>query len=133
MPALRVLLVDDSTIFLEAAAKLLARHAGLLVIGQATSGEEAVAQAGVLRPQLVLMDWEMPGMNGLEAMKIIKALPDPPRVVLVSLHDLAEYRAAAEAHGADGFWSKKELCEQVPAMLARAFASPKARDLTTFV
>lgn len=132
MPALRVLLVDDSPVFLDAAAKLLAREAGIQVIGQATSGAEAVAQVVVLKPQLVVMDWEMPGMNGLEALKIIKALPDPPRVVLVSLHDFAAYRAAAEAHGADGFWDKKDLCGHVPAMLARAFSPAKARDLSTF-
>lgn len=105
--------------------KLLAEHSGIVVIGQATSGEEAVAQVGKLKPQLVLMDWEMPGMTGLHALRIIKALPDPPRVVLMSLHDIVPYRAAALAHGADGFWGKSELCGQVPAMLALAFAEPE--------
>ncbi len=130
MPPLRVLLVDDSPVFLEAAANLLAAHAGIEVIGQATSGEEAVAQVAVLHPQLVLLDWEMPGMNGLETLKILKTFPNPPRVVLVSLHDLAEYRAAAVAHGADGFWGKRELCEQVPAMLTRTFSSSKNGHIT---
>jgi DNA-binding NarL/FixJ family response regulator len=123
MPLVRVLLVDDSRVFLAAAANLLVRHPDIQVIGQATSGEEAVTQVRMLKPHLVLMDWEMPGMNGLQAMKIIKKLTEPPRVVLVSLHDFAEYRAIAAAYGADGFWGKRELCEQVPAMLAQAFSS----------
>ncbi len=123
MPVVRVLLVDDSRVFLVAVANLLVSYPSLQIIGQATSGEEAVTQVGMLKPHLVLMDWEMPGMNGLQAMIIIKKLADPPRVVLVSLYDLAEYRAIAAAHGADGFWGKRELCEQVPAMLAQAFLS----------
>jgi DNA-binding NarL/FixJ family response regulator len=123
MPLVRVLLVDDSRVFLVAAAKLLESHPDIQVIGQATSGEEAVTQVCVLKPHLVVMDWEMQGMNGLQAMVIIKKLVDPPRVVLVSLHNLAEYRAIAAVHGADGFWGKGELCEQVPAMLAQAFSS----------
>jgi two-component system, NarL family, response regulator NreC len=123
MPLVRVLLVDDSRVFLVAAAKLLESHPDIQVIGQATSGEEAVTQVCVLKPHLVVMDWEMQGMNGLQAMVIIKKLVDPPRVVLVSLHNLAEYRVTAAAYGADGFWGKRELYEQVPAMLAQAFSS----------
>jgi DNA-binding NarL/FixJ family response regulator len=128
MASVRILLVDDNPVFLDAAADLLAGYAGIQVIGQATSGEDAVTQVRVLKPQLVLMDWEMPGLSGLQAMKIIKAFPDAPRVVMVSLHDLAEYRAAAAVHGADGFWSKTELCERVPAMLAQAFSSSNSHD-----
>lgn len=122
MSDVRVLLVDDSLVFLDAAANLLAGVSGIVVIGQATSGEEAVAQVNSLKPELVLMDWEMPGMNGLQAMKIIKKLADPPQVVIVSLHDLEEYHAAAISQGADGFWSKSQLCELVPAMLEQALA-----------
>jgi DNA-binding NarL/FixJ family response regulator len=65
MPLVRVLLVDDSRVFLVAAAKLLESHPDIQVIGQATSGEEAVTQVCVLKPHLVVMDWEIPGMNGL--------------------------------------------------------------------
>ncbi len=128
MASIRVLLVDDSEFFLAAAAKLLALQAEIEIIGRATSGEDAVAKARAWKPQLVLMDWEMPGMNGLQAMKIMKKFSNPPRVVLMSLHDFAEYRAAALAQGADGFWSKMELCERASVFLTRTHLSGMQHD-----
>ncbi len=110
---IRILLTDDSPIFLKSASSFLAAEPQLRVVGQARSGEEGLRLVTALRPDLVLMDFEMPGMNGLEATRRIKESPDAPRVLIVTLYDNPTYRAAAEAVGADGFVSKADFTEQI--------------------
>ncbi len=106
---MRVLLVDDDPVFLQSAARLLAPEAGFTVVGRARSGAEAIEQAGALSPDLVLMDVEMPDMDGLETTRRLKALPLPPRVLLVSIYDSEARRFDAAAAGANGYIGKWEL------------------------
>ena len=77
MPA-RILLVDDSLHFIESAERFLSEELGVNVVGSALSGIEAIDQVMRLRPDLVLMDVAMPGMDGLEATHKIKAMPNAP-------------------------------------------------------
>lgn len=109
MPSLRILLVDDSPTFLESATRFLAMDARLEIIGCVFSGGEALEQVPRLCPDLVLMDLAMPGMNGLEATRHIKAQPSAPYVVILTLNDSREYRDAALGVGADGFVTKSEI------------------------
>ncbi|MBD0334907.1 MAG: response regulator [Cyanobacteria bacterium Co-bin13] len=111
MPPLRILLVDDSLPFLELATRLLSAEAFIHVVGRALSGSEALAQVLQLRPDLVLMDLAMPGMNGLEATRQIKLQTDAPYVIVLTLNDNSEYRIAAEAVGADGFVPKLDFSD----------------------
>jgi two-component system response regulator NreC len=92
------------------------------IVGRAYSGRGALEQVPVLKPDLVLMDLTMPEMNGLEATRALKAQPDGPRVIILTLHDNPEYRAAAEAVRADGFVTKTELDLQLLPMINRLFA-----------
>src|SRR5262245_24857750 len=117
MAKTRVLLVDDSADFLESATLLLTAAPGLLVVGRAASGEEALAEIERLLPDLVLMDVQMPGIGGLEATRRIKARAHAPRVILLTMHDTTEYREAAEAAGANGFLSKIAFTTAISAML----------------
>jgi DNA-binding NarL/FixJ family response regulator len=78
------------------------------VVGQAGSGLEAVKLEERLRPDLVLIDWSMPGLNDLEAMRRIKARANAPRVVMLTGHAEPEYAAAALNAQADGFVTKAE-------------------------
>jgi DNA-binding NarL/FixJ family response regulator len=106
---MRVLVVDDSQRFATAATQFLSLISEVDVIGQAHSGREALDQVDRLHPDLVLMDVGMPDMDGLEATRRIKQTVAPPQVIVITLHDSAEYRAQARRAGADGFVSKREF------------------------
>lgn len=128
MSTIRILIADDSTLFLFSLLRFLAPATDLEVVGSAGSGQEALEQLEVLSPDLVLMDLEMPGMNGLSAIKHIKARPDAPRVIMLTFHDSAEYRLLAMTLGADGFVSKLECDTELIPMIADLFSlkSPQA-------
>jgi diguanylate cyclase (GGDEF)-like protein/PAS domain S-box-containing protein len=114
---LRVLLVDDSQEFLAAVGRHLAFQPWARVIGIGTSAVEAIQLVEELDPQLVLMDLVMPETSGIEATRAIKRRPDAPHVVILTLHDNAEYRYHAHEAGADGFIVKSELESALPKLL----------------
>ena len=124
---MRVLLVDDNPEFLKAAERLLSRTPHLEVVGCAGSGEEAVDQTRALRPELVLMDWSLPEMSGLEATQRINAQPNPPRIFFLSLQDYPEYRLAAKEAGAEGFISKSEFGQKIPFLIDYLMAEEDLR------
>jgi len=109
----RLLLVDDSAEFLESAEYFLQKQNNVEVIGRAVDGHRALDEVTRLAPDVVLMDIAMPGLSGLEVTRRLKARPSPPKVVLLTLYDIPEYRAAAVAVGADGFVSKADFCSGV--------------------
>lgn len=108
----RVLLVDDSFQFLEAASHIINKK-NVELIGWATSGEEAVKKTAEENPDLILMDISMPGISGLSATKIIKKMPNPPRVIILTLYDNSEYRDEAKSAGADGFIPKLDFMKNI--------------------
>jgi DNA-binding NarL/FixJ family response regulator len=97
-----VLIVDDQAPFLRAMSAVIEETAGFEVVGEASSGEEAIVTAGALLPDLVLMDVNLPGIDGLEATRRLRGRPSPPVVLLLSTYDedagarfIAECGAAA--------------------------------------
>jgi DNA-binding NarL/FixJ family response regulator len=124
MKPLRILLVDDSAEFLESAARLLMLHPELCIVGRAASGSAALEQVAALHPDLVLMDLAMPGMNGLETTRQIKAQSSAPLVVIMTLYDVAEYRMAARNATADGFIAKSSIRSQLLPLLSSLLANP---------
>lgn len=124
---LRVVVVDDSPEFVNSALRRLAFDLAVEVVGCASSGKEALELVRALVPDLVLMDLAMPEMNGLEATRRIKALPAPPRVLILTLYDDPAYRVAAAEAGADGFVTKAEWNEQMPTALRGLFGARWAR------
>lgn len=115
---MRILLVDDSPFFLSIVTLFLNTQQGVEIVGQVQSGVEALEHAARLRPDLILMDLSMPDMDGLEATRRIKAQPDAPRVIILTLHENLHYRQAAAEAGADGFISKTECSTQLSSLLA---------------
>jgi DNA-binding NarL/FixJ family response regulator len=103
---IRVLVVDDQELVRAGFCVILDAADGIAVVGEARDGAEAVAKAGEHRPDVVLMDIRMPGMDGLEAARIITAMPDPPKVVMLTTFDLDDYVYEALRSGATGFLLK---------------------------
>jgi DNA-binding NarL/FixJ family response regulator len=90
----RVLIVDDQEPFRRAMAAVVDATDGFVVVGTATTGEESLAAVGELAPDLVLMDVNLPGIDGIEATRRISADQDGPVVVLLSTYDEDQVDAA---------------------------------------
>jgi DNA-binding NarL/FixJ family response regulator len=118
---IRTVLVDDSPIVLKALSLFLQRLNGFELVGTATDGYHAVRRVVELQPDLVLMDLRLPGMNGLEATRQIKARSQAPTVIMVTADDTPECRAAASAAGTDGFVGKQNLFTQLRTAIRKLF------------
>ena len=118
MRKLNVLIVDDNRAFLKAARELIAELPCVAGVECASSGAEALIRLGRLAPDLVMTDLVMPQMSGFELIRRLRALATPPRVVAVSLHDGAEYRAAVLRSGAEALVSKREFAAMAPDLIA---------------
>lgn len=130
MPPIRILLVDDSVHFLGAARAFLSGRPGLKVVDDVVSGRDALVQAGPMWADLILLDLNMVGLNGLEVAKHLKALPAPPKIIIVTFHDTPEYRQAAFAAGADAFVSKAEFSRALLPAIAALFPGHGAFEQT---
>jgi DNA-binding NarL/FixJ family response regulator len=106
---IRVLVVDDQVLIRAGLAALINAAPGLDVVGQAANGHEAVAEASTCRPDVILMDIRMPGLDGVSATEQILAAADahPPRILILTTFDLDEYVFAALRGGASGFLLKE--------------------------
>jgi DNA-binding NarL/FixJ family response regulator len=114
MTSPRVLLVDDQELVRTGFRLILtARH--IDVVGEAADGAQAVASVRRLRPDVVLMDIRMPGMDGLEALHRIVQLDPACRVIMLTTFDLDRYVYAAMAGGASGFLLKDVTPEHLAA------------------
>jgi DNA-binding NarL/FixJ family response regulator len=99
--AVRVLIVDDLVPFRTVARAVIAASDGFVAVGEARSGEEAVLAAGLLRPDLVLMDVNLPGIDGLEATRRIRSQSRAPVVLLLSTWDGDDGYGARQCGAAD--------------------------------
>lgn len=104
-----VLVVDDQAPFRLAARAVVRRADGFELVGEAATGEEAVTMASDLRPALVLMDINMPGINGIEATRQIVALAPDTVVFLCSTYQLSDLPPDAATSGARAYLNKEEF------------------------
>jgi DNA-binding NarL/FixJ family response regulator len=102
----RLLLADDDSGFRETVRHLVVQCREAVVVGEAADGEEALELATVLRPDVVLLDLEMPGIDGYAACRLIKQRGLAGAVVVLSIHATPEDVRAAAAAGADRFVAK---------------------------
>ncbi|WP_367827509.1 response regulator [Streptomyces sp. LMG1-1-1.1] len=116
-PQISVLLVDDQPLVRAGLRVLMADSPDLLVVGEAGTGTEAVALARDLRPDVVVMDVRMPGMDGIEATRVVTAGPDSPRVLVLTTFDDDEYVYGALRSGASGFLVKDMALDDILAAI----------------
>ena len=121
MNPIRTLIVDDSSEFLRHAGAFIMDLPGVDLVGWAYLGREALDLVGTLEVDLLLLDVSLPGMGGLEVTRLVKTMPNPPRVILVTLHDDPAYSTAAGEAGADGYIPKRNLVAELPGLIESLF------------
>jgi DNA-binding NarL/FixJ family response regulator len=115
--ALRIMVVDDHELVRRGLKSILEMHPNWVVVGEATTGREAIEQAGTLRPEVVILDMSMPELNGLEATRgILKVVPDA-RVLVLTQHDSEQLVRSFLQVGAQGYLVKSDAARDlVPAV-----------------
>ncbi|MCL4371058.1 MAG: response regulator transcription factor [Chloroflexi bacterium] len=114
---LRVLLVDDQVLFRKGLRSILSDWLEVQVVGEASDGSEAIAQAAALRPDIILMDVNMPTMNGIEAARRLRRRSPEVRLIMLTISEQDEHLFDAIKAGADGYLLKDLRPEVLREML----------------
>ena len=131
---IKVLLVDDHAMFRAGIKALLEAQGRVKVVGEASTGDEAVDKVRELKPHVVVMDLSMPGSNGLEATRRIAALELDTKVLVLTVHAEEEYLVPVVEAGASGYLTKTsadtDLMEAIKVVArGQVFLPPKATTL----
>ena len=125
MKPISVLLVDDNPNFLRIATRFLQQHDDIVVVGAAGGGQEALALAQDLQPDVVLIDLAMPGLSGLETIPRLRAMLPAVGIIALTMLDTNSYREAALEANANDFVPKASLdTDLLPAIRQVAQADP---------
>jgi two-component system, NarL family, response regulator DevR len=119
---IRVLLVDDFSLFREGVAVALERHGGVTIVGEAADVDEAVARASDLRPDVVVLDMRLPGGGGLVAIDRICAVAPEARVLVLTANDRPEGLVDAVSAGAAGYLTKRSGADELRSAVAAVAA-----------
>src|SRR5438309_9670980 len=124
-----VLIVDDHPAF-RSLARALLESEGFAVVGEAEDGAAAIAAVESLHPAIVLLDIQLPDLDGFEVAERLAGRPDPPAVVLVSTRGAGEYGGRLEPTSARGFIAKTSLAGAALAALVSSEAHDRAWSST---
>ena len=113
MSPIRILLVDDQALFRESMHAFLNLQPEFQVVGEAGNGEQALLQASTLKPDVILMDVRMPGMDGVEATRRLRTVLPACRVIMLTTFDDDEYVFEALRDGAAGYLLKDTPAEKL--------------------
>jgi DNA-binding NarL/FixJ family response regulator len=122
MEPIRILLVEDQTLMRQGLRTILSLEPGLEVVGEAADGEAGIRQALDLRPDLILMDVQMPGMSGIEAIAAICAVWPETRIIILTTFGRDEYVFQGIRAGALGFLLKDAPAEDLIETIRRVHA-----------
>ncbi|OMG55167.1 two-component system response regulator NarL [Azonexus hydrophilus] len=130
----RVLIIDDHPLFRRGVCQLLALSPNFIVIGEAASGQEGIEMAKLHDPDLILLDLNMKGMNGLETLRTMRDLEIDARIILITVSDAPEDLIAAIRAGSDGYILKDNDPDDIlklidSAMHGRNAISPELTSL----
>ena len=114
---IRLLLVDDQTVVRKGLRMRLTMEPDITVVGEAGTGEEALVLVQRLIPDIVLMDVEMPGMDGITTTQVLRSRTPRSAVVMLSIYDDVHTQARARAAGAAGFVEKRGAIEALLAII----------------
>ena len=128
MPEVRVLLADDHALVRRGFRRMLEDEPSIVVVGEASDGAEAVRLAAALHPQVIVMDWAMPGTNGLAATRQILAHAPDVAVIMLSMHAEQTFVRQALEAGARGYILKNALDLDLAAAVTRAAAGETVLD-----
>jgi DNA-binding NarL/FixJ family response regulator len=106
--AMTLMIVDDHRSFRDAARRVL-ESAGFVIVGEAADGESALAAIARLRPDVLLLDVQLPGIDGFELASRLTQRGDAPQIVMTSSRDGADFGPLVEQSGARGFIHKADL------------------------
>lgn len=118
---IRTLVVDDSPVAISAIRLLLENRGGLEIVGFAENGEDGVSQAEFLQPDLILMDLQMPRLDGLSAIRLIRGFMQDVRIIVITFVHGEVVRNECREIGADGFVLKDRLYQDLVAEIQRVF------------
>jgi two-component system nitrate/nitrite response regulator NarL len=122
MKNIKILIVDDHEVVRDGLKNILLSLNNVAIAGEAANGEDAIAFYDSLKPDIVIMDISMPGMNGIEATRIIKENDPNARILILTMHDNQEYLNQIIRSGAKGFvlknTDKEELLDAVKTVAA---------------
>ncbi|MGQ9490502.1 MAG: response regulator [Anaerolineae bacterium] len=129
MSTIRVLVVDDHALFREGMVGILNTQSDIQVVGEASDGLEALVMARTLRPDVILMDITMPGVDGVEATRQIKGELPGTRIVMLTVRDEDDKLFEAIRSGADGYLLKTIRAGQLLEMIRAAHRGEAAIGL----
>jgi two-component system NarL family response regulator len=112
-PPIRVLIVDDHPMVAQGISAILETYDDIEVVGTLCNGREAIDQIAKLDPDVLLLDLNMPQVNGLNATEIILEQRPDTRILILSMHDSPEYISTALSHGAMGYLLKDVPTEEI--------------------
>lgn len=119
---IRIVVVDDHEVVRAGICRLLDAESDLEVIGQTGSGHEAVSLCRQEKPNVVLLDYSLPDLDGLETTRQIKELESAPRILILTMHDNEEYATRAMRTGAAGFIVKMAPADELLAAVRKVAA-----------
>ncbi len=112
-PPVRIAIVDDHPMVAEGIEAILETYDDLSVVATLANGQEAIDRVAELAPDVILLDLNMPQVNGLSATEIILERRPETRILILSMHDSSEYIASALSHGAMGYILKDVPTEEI--------------------
>ncbi len=127
-PGISVLLVDDHSLVRKGFRRMLEDEPGIRVVGEASDGHEAVEAAGALKPQVVVMDFSLPSMNGAVATRRIRELHPATEVLILSMHAELNYVRTCLEAGARGYLLKTAMDLELVSAVRKVAAGEQVLD-----